>query len=146
MNLGKNCLNVSRAQYDAGTIAITNVYAQEVDLGNREYDLISSENDVNVAKTVLLNTMGLSSDIQAEFAELSLPSKIEFDETQKFRAELGSQSSAINTAFEKQHDYAATKSNIDAAELNVTYSESGYYPSISATGGYTFVELSTYRF
>ncbi|MGA2296098.1 MAG: TolC family protein [FCB group bacterium] len=143
IELGKQLLDRIQAQYDAGTISITNLYAQEADLGNREYELVISENDVNVAKTVLLNTMGLSTDIQAEFSESSLPAKIEDDEITKFRLNIGGQSNAVNTAFLNRQDYAASKSNISAAEANVTYSESGYYPSLSASGGYTW---SNYQF
>ncbi|MFP4529148.1 MAG: TolC family protein [Candidatus Kapaibacterium sp.] len=137
-NLEQNKKELERiqAQYEAGAVPIGSVYAQETELGNRELELVRAENDRNIARAKLLTTMGLPPDAEAEFLESSLPQQIEDDEINAFRGRVGSMRAAINSAFDNRHDYAASESRIEAANSALTAARSGYFPTISASGGW----------
>ncbi|MFM8179003.1 MAG: TolC family protein, partial [Candidatus Kapaibacterium sp.] len=47
LELGRQELARSKAQLEAGRIAVAQVYSQEADLGSREFDVVSSENAEN---------------------------------------------------------------------------------------------------
>ena len=146
LELGRKVLEMIQAQEKAGTIPITNVYAQEADLGNSEYELVVAENDLNVAKAQLLYTMGLNTDYDAEFLESSINSKISEDDIVKFRSDIGSQDAAVSEALKNRLDYTSLQSGLEAANSNVAISRSGYYPSISANGGWSWANSSLDQF
>lgn len=136
LDLGKKELERIKAQNKAGVISIDIVYNQEAELGNKEYELVSAENDLNISKANLLIIMGLSPDKQAEFLESSLPVNIKNDEISEFRNIVGPFREAINESLNSRLDYLALKSSLKAAESSLEGSYSGFYPSISASGGW----------
>ncbi|MBS1537356.1 MAG: TolC family protein [Bacteroidetes bacterium] len=138
LELGNNELKRAKARQEAGVTAIGTVYAQEADNGSRELELVQSENQMNLAKATLLTTMGLNPAQNAEFTESSLASDVSDNEIKNFRMEIGSMDAAISHAVEKRPDYAAVKSRIQAAESSLEGSRSGYYPTLSASGGWSW--------
>jgi outer membrane protein len=138
LELGNNELKRAKARQEAGVTAIATVYAQEADNGSRELDLVQSENLMNLAKATLLTTMGLNPSQNADFTEASLPDNVTDSEITNFRSEVGSMDAAISHAMSKRPDYAAAKSRIQAAESGLEGSRSGYYPSLSASGGWSW--------
>ncbi|MBI5325924.1 MAG: TolC family protein [Ignavibacteriae bacterium] len=138
LELGKKELERIQAQYDAGVIPIANVYSQEAELGNREYELTISENDLNVSKVKLLNIMGIRTDNEADFLESSIKTNTNDNDITNFRTSIGSINSSINQAFKLRQDYISLQSELSANKSNLTISKSGYYPSISASGGWSW--------
>jgi len=138
LELGQKELEHIQAQVDAGTKPITFLYTQQAELGNREYELVISENDFNISKTTLLYTMGLNTANQVEFSESSLPTNIDSNDVQQFRLNIGGFNGALNTALQSRIDISATKSSITAAESNITIAESGYFPTLAASGGWSW--------
>ncbi|TAL71057.1 MAG: TolC family protein [Bacteroidetes bacterium] len=147
LELGKKELERIQAQFNAGIVPIAVVYSQEAELGNSEYDLTNAENDLNVAKVKLLNTMGINTDYEAEFLESSIKTNITEDDVRNFRLNIGSVNSSINQAFQIRQDYSSIKSELSAYESNLTVSKSGYYPTIAASGGWSWTntELDKFR-
>ena len=144
--LGKKELERIQAQYDAGVIPIAMVYAQEAELGNKEYELTISENDLNVSKVKLLNTIGLNTDYNAEFLESSIKTELSDEDVKNFRAEIGSVNSSISQAFQSRQDYVSIKSEISASESNLTISKGGYYPTLAASGGWSWANTALDQF
>jgi len=136
LELGKKELERIKAQNTAGLIAMDVVYSQEAELGNKEYEMVNAENSLNISKADLLILMGLQPDLDAEFLESSLPSKIDKNQVEEFRNLVYPFRNSMNEAMNERLDYLARKANIKASESNLNASYSGYYPSISATGGW----------
>jgi len=136
INLGKTELEQIKARYEAGVTAIDAVYTQEADLGNRESELITAENDFNISKANLLTLMGLDPTQECEFLESGLPTQIKPEDISNFRSVLGSFSQIVTHALENRYDYKATESNITIAEQGVRQAYSSYSPSLSANLGW----------
>ncbi len=146
LELGKKELERIKAQSEAGLIPIDVVYSQEADLGNKEYDLVQAENNLQVSKANLLKVMGLSPHQNVDFLETSLPTDISSEDINTFRNDIGSLSSAINSAMRNRLDYQATESSMEAAEAGVTAAKASYYPTISASGGWYWSNSELERF
>lgn len=139
LSLGKTELEQIKARYEAGVSAIDAVYTQEADLGNRESQLISAENDFNISKATLLSLMGLDPTSECEFLEAGLPTEIKTADIDNFRQTLGSFSQLVNSALENRYDYKVTKSNIIIAEQGVRRAYSSYSPSLGAYANWGWI-------
>ncbi len=138
IELGRKQLERIQAIYKAGNEPIGTVYSQEADLGNRELQLVKAENDMNVAKAVLLSTMGLEPRYDVEFLEKSIPATITNDEIVAFRKRIGSLRATTKKALKNRLDFKSTESTVQAAKANVSNASSGYYPRLSASGGWSW--------
>jgi outer membrane protein len=138
LELGKNELQRVQARFDAGITPIGNVYAQEADMGNRELDLVQAENQFNLSKASLLTTMAMNPTEKAEFSEKSLPQEVNEQALAEFRSKVASLEETYKKAIESRHDIAAANSRLDAARYTVNGSRSGYIPTISASGGWSW--------
>lgn len=146
LELGEKELERIQATYDAGKTHIGYVYSQEAEIGTRELALLNAENDLDNAKAVLLTTMGLSANTQADFLESSIPHSVAETQIDEFHKEIGSFDACINSALTNRIDYAATSTGIDASKTNITIAESGYYPTLSASGGWSWTNHSLSKF
>ena len=146
LELGKKQLEQIQAQFDAGTTHIGAVYSQEADLGQREFDLITAENNLDIAKANLMTTMGLDPDVTVDFDEYSLPQDISDNQVDEFRKSVGSFDSAAQTAMTNRQDLQALSKSIEANKSSLTVAESGYYPSVSAFGGWSWANNELNQF
>jgi outer membrane protein len=135
-NQGKNELERSQAQFEAGFIPVNVVYSQEAELGNREVEIVDAENRLNVSKTTLLATMGLPPNLNAEFIESSLPTTMIEEDIERFRRRTGTIQVAMKIALENRSDYKASELQLEASKSQVTMANAGYMPSVSASGGW----------
>ena len=138
LQIGKRDLDRIQAQFDAGVVPKTAVYSQEADIGNREIQLISAETQLKTSKAALMESMGVMPNMNADFNEESLPEQITETDILKFRRSVGSMKSALNRALAKRPDLKASKKLIDAAESSVKISQSSYFPTLSASGGWNW--------
>lgn len=136
LEYGKKELQKLQAQFDVGAIQIGQVYTQEAEVGQRELDLVTAENDLNIAKATLLTTLGIQPGEDVEFLESSLPKSFTDEQIRQFRIEVGNYQSALNTALSNRPDYTVYKSQIDAAKSSESAARGAYYPSLSASGGW----------
>lgn len=138
IELGKLTLDRVKANQTAGRQPITAVYSQEADLGNQEFELVRAENDLELAKADLLAIMGVDPNEPAEFAEASLPSTASPDDVRQFRDKIGDEDQCVARAMTTRPDLIAAEQRIRAAEAGVTVARSGYFPTLTATGGYAW--------
>jgi len=138
LNLGKAELSRVNARYEAGVAPIAPVYAQEADNGQRELDVIQAENQVEIAKAELLSAMGLAPDMKAGFSEKDIPNEIKSENIAQFKMQFGSLDEIVNSALKKRYDISSAQHRIIAARSNVNAAKSAYYPSIGASGGWSW--------
>lgn len=137
-NAGKKELERIKASYDAGIIPIADVYTLEAELGSRELQIVTAEYSVNIAKATLMTSMGITPDFSVNFLESSIPTKVDDSDLLEFRKRVVSTNNAIEKAMQARLDYRAADNSIDAAESAVTIAQSGYYPTLSAFGGWSW--------
>lgn len=135
---GKNELERVKARYEAGVAPVNLVYSQEADLAQRELAVVQAENQVNIAKAQLLTTMGLDPAIEAEFSESSVPSTVSMDEIDKFERGVGSFKDAVQRSLTQRVEINAVQARKDAAQTQVNAARAGYYPTITANGGWSW--------
>ncbi len=138
LKTGQKELERIDAQYKAGTSPVVDVYAQEAELGSRELDLVTAENNLNISKSNLLNIMGREPDTEVQFDETSLPSDITGETISQFRAKFGSLDDAIKKALNTRIDYLAYNSDLQALNASIDAAKSGYYPTVTASGGWSW--------
>lgn len=138
LQISQKELEHQKALNEAGSTPIANVYAQEADMGNKELAVVQAENDLNISKAQLLTIMGLDPGQSSEYLETGIPTAVTPDEMQKFRTKIGSYGSAVSMSLQKRLDYSAADLRLQAAQASVTGSKSGYYPSVSASGGWNW--------
>ena len=146
LELGKKQLEQIQAQFDAGTIHIGAVYSQEADLGQREFEMVNAENNLDRSKAELMTAMGMNPDFSIDFAMESLPQKITENEVDSFRKNVGSFEAAVQKALSSRKDLIAIDKSIEARESSLTIAESGYYPSVSAYGGWSWTNSELNQF
>lgn len=124
------------AQYDVGRLAIGNVYAQEAEVGNKELAITQAENDFNIAKSDLLATLGLNPAQQAELRTTDIADTVTSEDLAEFRARTGGYDQAVAIALENRYDYRAANNRLEAADDQITVARSGYFPLVTASGGW----------
>lgn len=138
LNVGNKDLDRLKAQFDAGSIPIADVYTQEAEVARRELAIIQAENDVQIAKANLLNVLGLDPTQDVELDDKSIPKEISEDDILEFRKNVGSIQSAVNKSMKKRPDLEATDYQRKFSESQVDIAYSTYYPSLALTGGWNW--------
>jgi len=136
--LGKLELDRVKARYEAGLTSVNFVYSQEAELGNRELDIVKAENDYKIAKSQLLILMGLNPEMEADFSEASLPNDIDTTEIATFARKIGTFENAVKIAIENRKDIQSIQKQIEAAKKQIKISQSTYWPTLSASGGWSW--------
>ncbi len=135
---GQKDLERIQAQFDAGVIAKTSVYAQSAELGTLEIAIIRAENDLNLSKTTLMSAMGVNPNINAVFIESSIPTIVEPAEIVDTKAKAGSLDAALARALKNRKELVAADFTISAAKTNVESANAAYFPQVTADGGWTW--------
>ena len=122
-----------------GSVAIADVYAQQVQLGNSQLALIQAQNNYDKALNALLDYLAL--DVLEEYV-LSDPLKgIETVNTEEFISDFGEVSKMVAEALNLRLDYKSQMKNVDGRENGITIAKAGFLPSL--TGSYGFASRAT---
>lgn len=138
LSLGKAELARVNARFEAGVAQIAPVYAQEADNGQRELDVIQAENQVAISKAELLSAMGLAPDMKAGFSATDIPSEVKPEIISQFKMQFSTLDEVVNSALKNRYDLSSAQHRIIAAKSSVEASKSAYYPSIGASGGWSW--------
>jgi outer membrane protein TolC len=118
------------------------VNSQETELANQEVGLIQAENDVATAKAQLLATMSVNPSQLIDIIEDELPADVTPQSVSGTRARIGSEAEAISRAFAERSDLESASFREHSAKSQIGSAAAGYYPSLSASGGYTWRNFS----
>jgi len=114
---------------DAGVQPRGNLLDIEATLANDEQRVIAAENNLALAKLTLSQLLQLPAlNFDVEIIELGSPSEQLLYENSN---------SIFNIAVENRSEIKSAEKNIDIAKLSTNVSKSGYYPSLSASYGYS---------
>lgn len=127
-NLSAHLTNV-QAQYAVGTVAKTDVLRSEVELANAQQELITAENNYQLAISNLNNVMGLPLD-----TELQLKQELAYEKYTLPMAE------CIGYALENRPELVKAGATQDKAKEAITEAKSGYRPTIEVTSTYEWAD------
>lgn len=136
--LGDAQLEQLKASVQIGTAQKGVVFTQEAEIGNRELDLVTAENNYNISKAQLLSTMGLDPNLQAEFIDSKIKNEMPKSDIEQFRSTIGSKDKALQTSLRNRLDIKVADFNSEVSKIDLTSSKSGYLPTVSASGGWSW--------
>jgi len=128
-------LDQAKAFYSVGTNARIDVINAEVNLSNAQLSLITAENTLKIAWVTLNNAMGTPDPPPYTIAD-----DLAF---QKYAITL---EEATARAFENRPDLKSVIAKSQAAEANVSFARSGYYPSLAGSANYNWIGERTSSF
>lgn len=114
-----------------GSVAIADVYAQQVQAGNAELLQIQAENDLENAKSDLLNYLSL--DVLEEYTFEDVSSTITESESDAYINEFESIALMVNEALKNRYDYKGKELDVKSADDAITIARGGIFPSVSAS-------------
>lgn len=124
-------LDQAKGYYEVGTKARIDVINAEVNLSNAQLSLINAENAVKIAWVTLNNAMGTPDP-----PEYTIEDNLAF---QKYTITL---EEATSHAFENRPDLKSVIAKRQAAEENVSFSRSNYYPNLSGNANYNWMRIN----
>ncbi|MFH1194686.1 MAG: TolC family protein [bacterium] len=122
-----------------GSIALADVYQQQVQLGNAELALIQTENVLTNAKSTILNFLALDVFEEYEFVD-PFSGQVTVD-ADKYLKEFNDLGVMVSEAFDNRLDYKVGKLTLSGAEDGITAARSGLMPTLS--GNYFFSTSAT---
>lgn len=138
VSLSNATLARTRELLQVGRGTQQDVNSQETELANQEVSLIQAENDVETAKTQLLVAMSVDPHQIIDVDERSVLSEITPQEVAAVRARIGSEAEATTRGLLSRSDIQSATFREQAARSQIGSAQAGYYPSLSASGGYTW--------
>ncbi|MBK7378163.1 MAG: TolC family protein [Ignavibacteriales bacterium] len=118
-----------------GSVTLADVYAQQVQAGNAELDVIKSNNTLAIAKSNLLYYLGL--DVMQEF---KFTETLTTEETETLNSELtisyNDISAMVQQALENRPDYKGSLLNLESAYNDITTAKSGHFPRLTNSMGF----------
>ncbi len=118
-----------------GAVTLADVYAQQVQVGNAELEVIRTKNLLETAKANLLYFLGLDVLEEYNFADsLTDQEKNLLDD--RISEDYTNLTELVNLALETRPDYKSRKYDLESAEDAVTMAWGGYLPTLSSSGGF----------
>ena len=138
IDLGKKDLERIKAQYEAGVSSVPEIYSQEAELGNLEYELLNSENVLYGSKATLLQLMGLSPNLDVNFDVNSIPSEVTEKEVESFYNNYNDTENLVRKALNNRFDIKSYEFSQNAAKAAKGAAEGNYFPNLSASSGWNW--------
>ncbi|MBZ0201168.1 MAG: TolC family protein, partial [Ignavibacteriaceae bacterium] len=114
-----------------GAVTLADVYAQQVQTGNAELDVIRTRNMLENSKSTLLDYLGLDVFDDYNFADVS----IKMDELSTENTD--ELSVLVNSALTNRFDYKSAQLGLASAFNSVTMARAGHMPSLSGSFGFS---------
>ncbi len=118
-----------------GAATLADVYAQQVQEGNAELDLIQTKNNYETSKSNLLYFLGLDVLGNYTFADSLTPTE-ENVLNSDFSAEFNNLNDLVSKALLSRADYKSAILDYEGAENGVSFAQGQYYPRLTNTYGY----------
>ncbi len=118
-----------------GAVTIADVYAQQVQEGNAELDLIQTKNNLEISKSNLLYYLGLDVLSNYTFAD-SLTTQEEHVLNSDLSNQFGNIDELVKQALVSRDDYKSAALDFESAENSITMAQGNYFPRLSSNFGY----------
>ncbi len=143
LNVNEDNLKRSKKQLEqiiesnkVGSVALADVYRQQVQVGSDELNLIQAQSNFEKAKADLIAYLGTDFSSEYEFDFTGIPKDIDTTEFAPLNAQYSNLDDLVNQAIAKRPDYLSSVEALNSAEASVTMQRANYFPTISANGSY----------
>jgi len=116
-----------------GSAPVADLYAQQVQTGSAEVEMIRAQNAVDAAKNTLINYLAL--DVLSDYNFVSKIDVTKSSQSDSLEIEFSEMSQIVNIALQNRTDYLGQQKIVMSAKDGITIANSGYWPSL--TGGYS---------
>lgn len=120
-----------------GALSVADVYRQQSVTASDELALITAQNNYNKAKADLVALIGLDPREDYEFSDPTVSGDVEEAQIEADRERYGNYEQLLRRALNARPDYFSSRESYNAAGAGVTQARRGYFPSLSASAGYT---------
>jgi outer membrane protein len=117
-----------------GSVPVADLYAQQVQTGGAEVQLIQAQNNVDVAQNTLVNYLAL--DLLKEYNFVSKIDTVNESNIAYYNKEFNDITTMVDSALHYRTDYLGQQKIVSSASEGITVAKGGYWPSL--TGGYNF--------
>lgn len=115
-----------------GSAPVADLYAQEVQTGGAEVEVIRAQNQVDVAQNTLIDYLSL--DVLEDYNFVSRIDTIDASNVEKYSEDFNNVKSMVDVAFVNRTDFMAQQKIVESADKDITVAQGGFWPSI--TGNY----------
>ncbi len=120
-----------------GSLSLADVYRQQSQVAADELALINSQNDYDKAKADLMALIGLDVSEEYQFVDPTVSTEIPQTELDSSAEQYKRFADLSQRALSSRPDYQSATESFHASESGVTSARSGYFPTISASAGYS---------
>ncbi|MDW8225071.1 MAG: TolC family protein [Bacteroidota bacterium] len=136
--LGQQELQRLRAFVEVGRLSPVDLQAQEAEIAKREVEWLQARQHHELAVARLRSLIGMSPTESTHFADPTLSDSITPEAVRAFRQQWGSFPEALQRALQQRQDYLAAQRRVEAARATITAAHSGYFPTLAASGGWSW--------
>ena len=122
-----------------GALSIADVYRQQSQVASDELALITAQNNYDKSKADLLALIGLDVNEDYKVADPTISLQITKEELDSTALAYQNVGELNQRALTSRPDYLSATEQLNASEGSVRVARAGYWPSISAFGGYGVV-------
>ncbi len=117
-----------------GSAPVADLYAQQVQTGGAEVDMIIAQNNVDAAQNTLIDYLSL--DVLKEYNFVSKIDTINNSNIEYYNKEFNDILTMVDYALINRTDYLGQQKTLASASEGITIAQGGFWPSL--TGGYSF--------
>jgi len=117
-----------------GSAPVADLYAQQVQTGGAEVDMIRAQNSVDAAQNTLIDYLAL--DVLKDYNFISKIDTVNNSNIEYYNKEFKDISSMVDFALINRTDYLGQQKTLASASEGITVAQGGFWPSL--TGGYNF--------
>lgn len=116
-----------------GSAPVADLYAQQVQTGTAEVEMIRAQNNVDASKNTLINYLAL--DVFSEYNFISEIDIVNDANMDTYINEFEDISTMVKAALMNRSDYLGQQKTLLSTQDNITIAQGGFWPSL--TGGYS---------
>jgi outer membrane protein len=154
VKVNEDNLTRSRQQLDrivesnkVGAVALADVYRQQVTTANDELTLIQAQATYDNAKTDLLSFLSLDANQEFDYSDDSIEKEVKAMDYDQLKTQYADYNRLVQQALDTRADFKSAQLQKDGTEKDVTIAQRGYWPTVSASAGYSLsnTELNTLK-
>ena len=121
-----------------GSVALADVYHQQVQVGTDEFNLIQAQANHESAKIDLISFLGTDASAEYTFDFTGIPTDIDTTTFASLNTQYADMNKLVSSAIANRPDYLASVENLNSTDASVTVARANYFPTINLRGNYGF--------
>lgn len=123
-----------------GFAPIADLYAQQVQTGGAEVEMIKAKNEVDITQNTLIDYLSL--DVLNEYNFISRIDTVDASNLEQYGSEFDNVKSMVEYAIQYRTDYQGQQRTVESADKGITIAKGGFWPSLRGGYGYSTSAVS----